>query len=323
MLQNKSLESVGDVGKKLFTVIVLSYNNLEYLEACIHSVLIQDYPKIQLIIADDGSSYFDCDKIYKYILKYRKDNICNFEVFTNEVNLGTVANINKALRYVKGDYIKLVAADDQFYTDRSISQLVKCFEIQEVNVITSRWATYTQDMNRCKGVYPSKILFSKMKKSSPLKLYQIVATKNAIGAVGVCFKASYLIARGGIDKNYKVLEDWPTWLQLCRSNEKIYFLDEIIEKYREGGICSQTYQKKPNALLLKDMQYMYQEELLKNEKLLAPVTLKEVKFSYKRLFMWGKMSKKDRISTIIKNIDIVIRRKIIKCIEYLGGKLKQ
>ena len=50
----------------LFTVVVLSYNNSKYLEECLDSILMQSYPEIEIIIADDCSKEFDDDKYKAY-----------------------------------------------------------------------------------------------------------------------------------------------------------------------------------------------------------------------------------------------------------------
>jgi len=83
---------------KIFTVIILSYNNLQYIEECLQSVLNQDYGYIEIIVSDDCSDNFDMIKIEKHIKDNRKDNIVNFIINRNEKNLGIVRNLNKVGR---------------------------------------------------------------------------------------------------------------------------------------------------------------------------------------------------------------------------------
>ena len=43
----------------LVSVILLSYNNLQFLYNAIDSVLLQNYPRLELIISDDCTEGFD------------------------------------------------------------------------------------------------------------------------------------------------------------------------------------------------------------------------------------------------------------------------
>ena len=55
---------------ELFSVIILVYNNSVYLTECIDSILMQTYPNIELIIADDHSLSFDEEYFKDYIQKH-------------------------------------------------------------------------------------------------------------------------------------------------------------------------------------------------------------------------------------------------------------
>ena len=42
-----------------FSIIIPTYNNSEYLKVCLHSLLLQDFPKIEyeIIVVDDAKEY--------------------------------------------------------------------------------------------------------------------------------------------------------------------------------------------------------------------------------------------------------------------------
>ena len=100
------------------SVILLLYNNSEFLEECLDSVLAQDYPAVEIIVVDDGSKSFDQSGIETYIREHKKDNIRNFIVYQNECNFGTVRSANGAIRKASGRYIKLLAGDDALYNSK-------------------------------------------------------------------------------------------------------------------------------------------------------------------------------------------------------------
>ena len=47
---------VTTMGNNLVTVVIPCYNHEHYIEQAIRSVLSQDYPSIELIVIDDGST---------------------------------------------------------------------------------------------------------------------------------------------------------------------------------------------------------------------------------------------------------------------------
>ena len=53
----------------LVTTIIPSYNHAQYVGAAIESVLAQDYPNLELIVIDDGSS----DDSHEVIRRYTDD----------------------------------------------------------------------------------------------------------------------------------------------------------------------------------------------------------------------------------------------------------
>jgi len=56
----------------LVSVLVLSYNNLQYINECLNSILEQSYPYIEIIISDDFSSDLQKDELEYYIKSNKK-----------------------------------------------------------------------------------------------------------------------------------------------------------------------------------------------------------------------------------------------------------
>ena len=145
---------------KIFTVIILSYNNLQYIEECLQSVLNQDYKYIEIIVSDDCSDNFDMIKIEKYINDNKKDNIVNFIINRNEKNLGIVRNLNKAIKLSTGDYFMNLACDDKIYDKNVISDIVVSFEKTGRLAITGFIEWYNENMEKLNRDYPVNILWN-------------------------------------------------------------------------------------------------------------------------------------------------------------------
>jgi len=92
----------------LISIITVCYNSGKYLEECIQSVLMQDYPNIEHIIQDGASK----DKTLKILKKYSSPRYKNRVKWISEPDNGQTDALNKALIRSKGEIILVLNADD-------------------------------------------------------------------------------------------------------------------------------------------------------------------------------------------------------------------
>ena len=103
-----------------FSVVITSFNYLAFLEHCIESVLLQDYPSFELIVVDDGSTDGSRDLIARYSTagKLRK-------VF-HDINRGHGGAINSGFSEADGEVVLFLDADD-FLLPGALSELNRCY----------------------------------------------------------------------------------------------------------------------------------------------------------------------------------------------------
>jgi len=99
----------------LISIITPSYNQGQFLEETIRSVLLQDYPAIEYIIIDGGST----DNSEAIIEKYKK----KLAWFVSEVDKGQADAINKGFKKATGEFVAWLNSDD-IYTESAISSAV-------------------------------------------------------------------------------------------------------------------------------------------------------------------------------------------------------
>ena len=102
------------------SIITAVYNAADTIEQTIRSVVEQDYPNIEYIIIDGGSTDGTLDVIKKY-----EDRIA---YWVSEPDKGIYDAMNKGLSAATGDYIYYLGADDCLYDTAVISKIVSCLK---------------------------------------------------------------------------------------------------------------------------------------------------------------------------------------------------
>ena len=86
-------------------MIVVNYDGMSHLDACISSVLKQSYANFEVILVDNNSSDGS--------LEYARSKFPNLVFVVNDENLGYAGGINSGLAYATGDYIAPLNMDTE------------------------------------------------------------------------------------------------------------------------------------------------------------------------------------------------------------------
>lgn len=230
---------------KLITIIVLSYNSMSYIYDSLLSILNQKHQMIELIIADDASVDFDQDKIKKYIESNKKDNLLSYTIFKNIVNLGTVKNLNNAIKHANGDYICVIAADDVFYDNNVFSGFIQRFDQEnECELIVGNILSCDAFLNVIENPRAtlSNILTARLLRCEPNTIIRTVFRRNLvfIPTQSCCFRKTFFSKHGFYDERYLLMEDLPMMLRIITKQIKISHLNAYVVMHREGTGMSST-----------------------------------------------------------------------------------
>ncbi len=233
------------VGKRkypLVSIIVLTYNQQEFLRPCLKSILKQDYPYLELIVCDDASQDFDVEKTIKLIEELKQPNLKNYVVFQQEENVGTTSNAMKGIALSSGKIFKLHAGDDMLYKSSTVSSIARRFLRDEnIRIIAGRSVACTQEGVLTTDYYPSVQSIQKMQSSNCVGQFNLLSTQawcEHINAPAVFWTRELYDEIGGFDAEYKFTEDWPTWLLITQRGTKITCIDDTVTIYRYGGISN-------------------------------------------------------------------------------------
>ena len=109
--------------KILISILVPTYNRVEYLKECLDSIVEQkwfDLNELELIVSDNS----EWDETRNFMEKYMKENKdWNVVYNKNKKNLWMVWNRNKLLELKKWEYYIFLSDDDKFYNMNSLRLL--------------------------------------------------------------------------------------------------------------------------------------------------------------------------------------------------------
>ena len=87
----------------LVSIVVPAHNHARYIDEAIQSVLNQDYPNIELIVLDDGSTDGTREVLEKYTGQF---------YWETQENMGQSATLNKGWSMSKGEVLSYLSSDD-------------------------------------------------------------------------------------------------------------------------------------------------------------------------------------------------------------------
>ncbi len=183
----------------LVSIITPSYNQAQYLEQTIQSVLNQDYPRVEYIVIDGASSDGSVEIIQKH-----QDRLA---YWISEKDSGQAEAINKGSAKATGEIIAWLNSDD-YYLPGAIASAVEAFArapeaafvYGNMLAVDERGRTFNQ-------------LTYRQVTLEDLLCFQI------IGQPAVFMRRSALLQAGGLDPTYHFMLDHHLWIRLARQGK--------------------------------------------------------------------------------------------------------
>jgi glycosyltransferase involved in cell wall biosynthesis len=237
MVMDENNIKLKSVESELFSVILLHYNQQQYIKQSLNSIFEQNYPNIELIIADD-CSIGDLNWIKEYVDENKTRNIKNVRYQFNEKNVGTVKNVNQAIRKVNGKYAMLFAADDILFNEGVLSYFHIGLNKLEDNQYMVAAQCHMMDVHMINdlGLFNNAATTLEMNNLSATEQFMRLASKCTYAMGATAFKTEMFEEKGYFDESFKIIEDWTYYLFLTLSGSKIIYNDFDALKHRAGGV---------------------------------------------------------------------------------------
>ncbi|HWR76598.1 MAG TPA: glycosyltransferase family A protein, partial [Thiobacillus sp.] len=117
----------------LISVVMPCLNAAPFVEEAVESVLAQSYPRVELVVVDDGSSDGSSD----ILQRLASDNPERITLIFQS-RAGPFAARNLALAHANGNYIAFLDADDTWQPD-ALSRMHDALETREADIAYCGW----------------------------------------------------------------------------------------------------------------------------------------------------------------------------------------
>jgi glycosyltransferase involved in cell wall biosynthesis len=199
------------------TVITPSFNQRDFIEQTINSVLSQNYPDLEYIVMDGGST----DKTLEILKKYDARL-----VWISEKDRGQSHAINKGLRMATGEIIGFLNSDD-LYEPGALLKVGTFF----TTFADANWLT-----GKCRTIDPIGKEIRKgitLYKNAWLKLrsYGVLAVLNYISQPATFWTRKVVRRIGGFDESLRYAMDYDYWLRVG-SKFKLWVLNDYLASFR-------------------------------------------------------------------------------------------
>lgn len=308
--------------EKLFSVIILHYNQPQYVKTALDSVFNQNYDNIEIIFADDASKAIDVDDLKNYCEKNKKENIKAIKWQINEKNLGTVKSLNKAIDKAEGEYILFFAADDALFDENVLSNYVKEFKSAspDTYMISSQCYMMDESLKNLINKFVDVADGMEFNKLSALEQYRVFAKRCFLAIGSTAMRKQMFEDFGKFSEVYKLVEDWSYYLKLTREGGKIKFSNFNGLLHRNGGVShTNTTDKVPPHIIeyRYDIVKILENEVFKYPELFSRSDRAEI-YSFYKIYLKDFKDTKDTRKTAglkskLKFLGVAIFKYLIRC----------
>jgi glycosyltransferase involved in cell wall biosynthesis len=210
------------------SIITPSFNQGEFLEATINSVLSQNYPNLEYIIIDGGSS----DNSVEIIKKYEK----YLSYWISEKDNGQSYAINKGIAKATGEIFNWLNSDD-LLDSSSLNYIGEFFaKHKSTNILCGYSRIFDNISNKTLQLYRMGIQ----------KNAETTIAKPYMNQQATFFKTNIVREFGGINNNLHYAMDLELWLKyLCKYGlNHIEFSDKLFAQFRLHKQCKSVAKSK-------------------------------------------------------------------------------
>ena len=200
------------------SVITIVYNNKATIRSCIEAVLAQDYPDIEHVVIDGGST----DGTQAIIETFKE----RLGYYISEPDQGLYNALNKGIKAATGDVIGILHSDDFYPKASTLSEIAKAFQSSSADMVYGNGMFVARDQpEKVKRIYKAKPFRSHYLKFGWVPLHTTIYVKKEVFETYGMYEEQYRIA-----SDYEITLRW-----LSNPRIKTHFINDWLVKMRLGG----------------------------------------------------------------------------------------
>ncbi len=214
------------------SVMIITYNQEHFIRETLDSVVSQNYPNLEVVVADDCSK----DTTPQIILEYQQRYPNMIVPVLNPKNLGITGNCNAAFFACTGEFVAVMGGDDLFLPEKILKQ-VEQFK-QDPEVVLSYHPVEIFNSADKKVLY----ITNQLPREDLGDAYEIITKGGIPGASSVMVRRSACPEKG-FDIRLPVVSDWLFYIEVALRG-KVVKLNGLYGKYRKhgAGASERTYE---------------------------------------------------------------------------------
>lgn len=204
----------------LISIVTPSYNQAEFLEETILSVINQNYPNLEYIVIDGGSTDGSVDIIKKYAH--------HFTYWISEPDRGHADALNKGFAKATGEIMAWINSDDKYFpwTFNTIAEIYT----EHPDIL---WTTGLHSNFNRKGVLMAG---TSNVRADYKNIYNYIFRQLHIQQESVFWRRSlWLLSGAYIDEQVHLMVDTELWCRFFLQTE-LWHIDQVIGGYRTYGL---------------------------------------------------------------------------------------
>jgi glycosyltransferase involved in cell wall biosynthesis len=200
----------------LVSIITPSYNQGQFLEATLCSVLEQDYPRLEYIVIDGGSTDDS-----PQIIEHYASRLAYWE---SQADRGQAHAINKGLQHARGDILGWLNSDDLLLPG-AVSRAVQVFtEYPQVDVVYGR----LERIDASGRLLPTPLL---PKDRVDFDLSQVLG-ECVVNQPGSFWRKRVMEQVGVLDEELHYSLDYEYWIRLALAGARFMHLPDTVARFR-------------------------------------------------------------------------------------------